>query len=1130
MGQLRRGLPSRHPVMLGTFALTLIVAGIALGSVGPSAGPSGAQPSSPYTVIPGDSTFNQPVAVSSDGTHVWVANDGTDSVSELDAATGALVQVISGPSYGFAQPDAVSSDGTHVWVANLNPRYGNSVTELNAATGALVQVISGANEFDAPQAIAVDGTHVWVLNNYTDYGNPANSNWSVVELDAATGALLHVTPIQGAHIATQGSDMDLTSDGTHAWVATWGYWVGQTDHPGFITEIDASTGAVTRVINEANIDPNFLGAGAISASGGYVWVSGDTEVAKINAATGTTVQVIPLSSYGYGNALGYISAIGGKVWMTVDTNLIELDASTGALLAEVPDLVDLPLRDYPKLSADGTHVWVVNTGRDSVAEVSASTGALVQVIHGNSDQLAEPSAIAVDGTHTWVVNASAGSVTELDESTGALVQVISGPLTEFDAALNYSMGEDSISADGAHVWVVNPDNKSITELDASTGALVRVIPVPGIPVDVTSNGTDVWVANWWTTGVPEYQSPGSLTEIDAATGAVIQTLNASSGETGIPYGMCATGTHLWVINHGYWTGTQWTSSNLTEIDATTGAPVSVVDTAGSWSIACDNSHVWLSSGSQLTEVDAATGATVRTISAPDTVDELSSDGVDVWAISRISLSVVEYNATTGAVVQDLSDPRLGFDYPVAILSDGSSVWVANKYGNSVTKMSADIGPPIAFTSMPPSNAQVGGAPYTVAASGGVSGNPVVFSIDAASTTVCSISGDSVSFLGAGTCTIDANRAAGDGYPAAFQAQQSIAVGAQAITFTTTPPAEAQVGDPAYTVAATGGGSGNPVLLSIDAASTSVCSISSQTVSFIGAGTCTVDANQAGSGGYLPAPQAQQSFLVGDPPITFTSTPPLEAVVRGPTYTVSATGAPSDVPVLFSSATPTVCTVSGSTVSFIGAGTCTVDADQAGTALYLASTGSQSFVVSNTQTMSLCSNATTLVGATYSCLITTTGSPAPFQKRIGKLPPGLIFVDHRNGSATISGTARIKTGGNYSVEILATFGSSGGKSLVMATLNLTVDEAPSIISVATKAAHVGAPVTAVIRTRGFPKPAIGLEAGALPSGVTFTDKGNGTAVLAGTPASGSAGIYTVTIGASNGVGNPAAQSFTLVVRA
>ena len=52
------------------------------------------------------------LAVSSDGTHVWVANQAGDTVTELDASTG-IVQTI-----GVAPRPGVSSDGTHVWVTN----------------------------------------------------------------------------------------------------------------------------------------------------------------------------------------------------------------------------------------------------------------------------------------------------------------------------------------------------------------------------------------------------------------------------------------------------------------------------------------------------------------------------------------------------------------------------------------------------------------------------------------------------------------------------------------------------------------------------------------------------------------------------------------------------------------------------------------------------------------------------------------------------------------------------------------------------------------------------------------------------------------------------------------------------
>jgi len=137
---------------------------------------------------------------------------------------------------------------------------------------------------------------------------------------------------------------------------------------------------------------------------------------------------------------------------------------------------------------------------------------------------------------------------------------------------------------------------------------------------------------------------------------------------------------------------------------------------------------------------------------------------------------------------------------------------------------------ISFTSTPPSPAVVGGT-YTPAATGGGSGNPVTFSIDSASTAgACSISSTGVvTFTAAGTCTIDANQAAGDGYAAATQAQQVITVD-QGPAFTLdSPPATATAGQSySYTFVASGTpaptyalATGAPTWLSVNASTGTV---------------------------------------------------------------------------------------------------------------------------------------------------------------------------------------------------------------------------------------------------------------------------------------------------------------------
>jgi hypothetical protein len=145
-----------------------------------------------------------------------------------------------------------------------------------------------------------------------------------------------------------------------------------------------------------------------------------------------------------------------------------------------------------------------------------------------------------------------------------------------------------------------------------------------------------------------------------------------------------------------------------------------------------------------------------------------------------------------------------------------------------------------------------------------------------------------------------------------------------------------------------------VVLTIEAMSATVCTINNGIVAFIGAGTCLIDANQGGDASYAPAPQVQQSFVVASAggfaaqTITFTSTAPLNATVAGPTYLATAT-ASSGLPVVLTidGASAAVCMINNGTVSFIGIGTCTIDADQGGDATYApALQVQQSFTVSS----------------------------------------------------------------------------------------------------------------------------------------------------------------------------------------
>jgi predicted outer membrane repeat protein len=252
---------------------------------------------------------------------------------------------------------------------------------------------------------------------------------------------------------------------------------------------------------------------------------------------------------------------------------------------------------------------------------------------------------------------------------------------------------------------------------------------------------------------------------------------------------------------------------------------------------------------------------------------------------------------------------------------------------------------IIFASAPPSDATVGGPTYTVTATGGASDNAVTFT--SKTSTVCTVTLGVASFINPGTCTIYANQAGNADYSAAPRLGQTFVVGkgSQTIIFTSTPPSDATVGGPTYTVTATGGASGNAVTFTSKAST--VCTVSLGVVSFIKPGTCTIYANQAGNADYSVAPRLGQTFVVGkgSQTIIFTSTPPSNATLGGPTYTVTATGGASGNAVTFTSATPRVCTISHGVVTFVRAGLCSINARQDGNADYTAAAPAiQSFTV------------------------------------------------------------------------------------------------------------------------------------------------------------------------------------------
>ena len=198
--------------------------------------------------------------------------------------------------------------------------------------------------------------------------------------------------------------------------------------------------------------------------------------------------------------------------------------------------------------------------------------------------------------------------------------------------------------------------------------------------------------------------------------------------------------------------------------------------------------------------------------------------------------------------------------------------------------------------------------------------------------MCTVSGSTVTYLAASTCTVTADQAGNElVYNPAPQVTLNITVNKvdQTITGLAANPDPGVVdGNSALSATASSG-----LDVTFGSSTPAVCTVAGSTVTYLAAGTCTVTADQAGDDDYNAATQVTLGITVdpADQTITDLAADPAGGQVFG-TSALSAT-ASSGLAVTFGSSTTDVCTVSGSTVTYLAVGTCTVTADQAGDANY-----------------------------------------------------------------------------------------------------------------------------------------------------------------------------------------------------
>jgi DNA-binding beta-propeller fold protein YncE len=150
----------------------------------------------PWTVTTLSAGFSSLKGALYDGGNVWVVAYGLSALLKLDSA-GAILQTVTVGQH----PEQAVFDGANIWVPSLDF---SDVTVVRAATGAVVQTLTG-NGLSLPFAAAFDGERVLVTNAT---GNNV-SLWKAADL----------TPLGSFPMPLGSGPIGACSDGVNFWIA-----------------------------------------------------------------------------------------------------------------------------------------------------------------------------------------------------------------------------------------------------------------------------------------------------------------------------------------------------------------------------------------------------------------------------------------------------------------------------------------------------------------------------------------------------------------------------------------------------------------------------------------------------------------------------------------------------------------------------------------------------------------------------------------------------------------------------------------------------------------------------------------------------------------------------------------------
>ena len=429
------------------------------------------------------------------------------------------------------------------------------------------------------------------------------------------------------------------------------------------------------------------------------------------------------------------------------------------------------------------------------------------------------------------------------------------------------------------------------------------------------------------------------------------------------------------------------------------------------------------------------------ITVAASVTQIDGSGATIsWMTSEVADSRVYFGATAplvnlaGEIDYNLQhvvrltklDPNTTYQYQFVSVDPKGNTTTSSVLSFQTQSVQAQT---ITFGSPAPAPTYAPGGSFSISATSS-SGLPVTYSSQTPG--VCSVSGSTtpatVQIVAAGSCTVRAEQAGNSSYSAAAAIDQTIIIAKanQAFLTASTSPTSIHTGGTSQ-LSAMGGTTFGAISYQLISGP---CAINGSVLTGNGQGLCGFTATMAGNGNYNDVTSALISVSVvsnvgASQTITFGSLP-APTYAPGGSFSISATSS-SGLPVTYSSQTPGVCSVSGSTtpatVQIVAAGNCLIEANQFGNSNYSAAP-------SVTQAITIAKGNQLALNATATPDSILTGGTSQLSVSGGSTS-GVVQYEVTSGACQISGNTLSGNGVGLCL-VTATMSGNGNYNSVVST--------------------------------------------------------------------------------------------------